>query len=48
MLGETASKRLVMRLGEGRTLYHPEQTDDWLNGALGLNRYAIIHRPSPI
>ncbi len=45
--GEAASERLVMRLSEGRTLYHPEQPDDWLDGALGLDRYRIIHRPSP-
>jgi hypothetical protein len=46
-LGEAASERLLIRLSEGRALYHPEQPDDWLDGALGLERYPIIHRPSP-
>ena len=46
-VGEAASVRLVKRLNEGRTLYHPEQPDDWLNAALGLDCYPLIHRPVP-
>jgi hypothetical protein len=46
-VGDSASKRMVQRLNEGRTLYHPDQPDDWLDGALGLDRYRIVHRPNP-
>jgi hypothetical protein len=42
--GEVASQFLVKQVWERDILIHPEQTHDWLNEALGLDRYPIIHR----
>jgi hypothetical protein len=42
--GEPASRLYVKQLWERDILIQPEQTHDWLNQALYLDRYPIIHR----
>ena len=42
--GELAGKLIVRRLWENKALICAIHTYDWLNAALGLDRYPIVHR----
>jgi hypothetical protein len=42
--GELASRLIVRQLWDRGALIHPEQTHDWLNPILGLDRYPVLHQ----
>ena len=42
--GNTASEFIVKEVWRRGLLIQPEQTHDWLNAVLGLDRYPIEHR----